>query len=140
MSRKLLSRRNVVVAGGGAVLIGAAGVAASGFACSMTDGRQAWIRDLSRLFAAIPDMAAPQAVGRVYGAEHGPEMLLAQLSAEGPLKDASQITCEATRCAAIQETFRQDFTRGRIVVADRWIVARSEALISAAWVMSGQPV
>ena len=122
-----ITRRDVVL--GTAALIGT-GAGASVLACRPgTDGQAAL--DPERLRVALADIIAPERIGRAYGAERTRHDLLAELEACPGLVRAAAQTCPATLRGLLRDQVREDFRNGDVLVADRFVVARSECILAA---------
>ncbi len=89
-----------------------------------------------RLFAAIVDIVEPETVGAAYAAGHAREDVMRQLAGKDRLLAAAGVLCDESRRAELRESFREDFCAGDVLVADRWVVSRSECIITSLWVRS----
>lgn len=115
-------------------MAGAAAVVAGG-AASLVACRPA--RDVAvtldpiRLRFGLADILAPERVGAVYRAGRNREQLLAEANAKPGLLDACSQDCPVAIRATLRMQSTEDFRQNDILVADRFIVARSECIIAA---------
>lgn len=125
----ILSRRTFFAAGGSLVALGLVGFGGSAIWC----GRESLSATLplERLDVALADIAAPTRIGQAYLAREGHAAVEAMFLAKTDLVTALAIECPETRRGRIREVARADFSAGDVVIADRWIVARSECLVAA---------
>lgn len=132
----MIGRRKLLL-GGGAGILGAGAVAYGGSlaVCSAMDDRLALIRPL---FVALADIRAPESVGRAVLEHEGPERLPELILARQPLVSATLLPTAEARRDRLSGIVRDEFRQGDILQEDRWVVARSEALIAGAWVAGGQ--
>ena len=125
---RMLSRRTFFAAGGGLVALGAAAFGGSLVYC----GRESFAAlPLERLDVALADIRAPERIGRSYLAAVGRTSVEEGVLGKAGLLDALRRDCPETRRADIRAQFRADFAAGDVVVADRWVVSRSECLVAA---------
>jgi hypothetical protein len=124
----ILTKRVFLAGGGGIVLAGALGVGGSLVACNST--RLATL-PLERLDVALLDIREPGRIGRAWRTRVGLPAVEAGFLARPGLVAALAPDCAETRRARIRAEVRADFAAGDVVVADRWVVARSECLIAA---------
>lgn len=122
--------RRILIAGGGVVVLGTAAAAAGSLVFCARESRLAGL-PLERLDVALADIAAPDRLARALRAAERPEAIEAAFLGRGDLLETLRVDCPESRRAAIRSAFREDFRRGDVVVADRWIVARAEGLIAA---------
>lgn len=125
---EILTKRAFLAGGGGIVLAGALGFGGSLVACNL--GRVAAL-PLERLDVALLDIRAPGRIGRAWRARVGLPAVEAEFLGRPALVAALGPDCAETRRARIRAEVRADFAAGDVVLADRWVVARSECLIAA---------
>jgi hypothetical protein len=122
--------RRVLIAGGGAVVLAGAAAAGGGLALCGAGSRLAGL-PLERLDVALLDIRAPDRICQALREASPPAALEEAFLRRADLLEVLRFDCEATRRGALRMAVREDFRRGDILVADRLIVARSEALIAA---------
>lgn len=122
-----LTKRSFLVGGGGLLMLGV-GFGGSLLACNRT--RIAAL-PLERLDVALLDIRAPERIGSAYRAQVGLPAVEAAFLGKRGLVEAIAHECPETRRGRIRTEIRADFTAGDVVVADRWVMARSECLIAA---------
>jgi hypothetical protein len=122
-----ITRRGILL--GTVALIGA-GAGGSILACRPGAEETAAL-DPGRLRAALADIVAPERIGRAYRAGRGRDELAGELASKPGLLAAASQTCPATLRARLRAQVREDFRRGDVVVADRFVVARSECIVAA---------
>jgi hypothetical protein len=122
-----ITRRGVLL--GTVALIGT-GAGASVLACRPGADGQA-VLDPERLRVALADIIAPERIGRAYRADRTRADLEAELAARPRLVAASAQGCPATLRDAVRDEVQEEFRRGDVVIADRFIVARSECILAA---------
>ncbi|KKB07049.1 hypothetical protein VE25_19560 [Devosia geojensis] len=129
---KFINRRNV--------LFGAVGVMS---VLATRDFFLLYCRNVSRntpdFFASLGDesvFGAARAVGRQVKRLHpdfGTETMLARFYGERPLLlEAAEETCLDTRKAMLQSQCGEDFSNGRCLVVDGWVISETEAQLCAA--------
>jgi hypothetical protein len=137
------SRRRLLLAAGSLVGLGVVTFGGSFAICTRRAARTASMHDASRrLFAALPDIRDADAVGAAVLAgqtDLAPASLLPALAADPALTEACRLDCPATRRTALAAVFREELQAGRFVLAERWVLAPSEARIAALWLASGRP-
>ncbi len=121
--------RRAMIAGGTVVGGLAAAGGLSALACS--GNRTLAALDPDRLRAGLADIVAPARIGAAYGSGRSRETLLAELAAKPGLCAAAGHECPATLRAAFRAQVAEDFRSGDVVVADRFVVARSEGIVAA---------
>jgi hypothetical protein len=122
-----ITRRGVVL---GTVALVGTGAGASVLACRPGADGQAGL-DPARLRVALADIVAPERIGRAYGAGRARAALLAEFAARPGLVTAAAQDCPATLRSLLRDQVRADFRTGDVVVADRFVVARSECIVAA---------
>lgn len=136
MTRGLFTRRNVLI--GSAALFGT-GIAAAGasvVACTMADREATFLDTLPRLFVAVPRIPDAGSVGHEIAGNLGRDGVLEAIRQRPAMTAACALGCDATRLSQLRRDFRADYAAGRHVVANRWILSESEALIAAAWAIA----
>lgn len=136
MTRGLFTRRNLLI--GSAAVFGT-GLAASGasvVACNMADRDAAFLETLPRLFIAVPRIPDAAPVGHEIAGNLGRDGVLEAIWRRPAMTTACALSCDATRLSQLRRDFRADYAAGRHVIANRWILSESEALIAAAWAMA----
>jgi hypothetical protein len=127
--------RRVLIAGGGTLLVGTAAAAGGSLVFCQRRRTRAAALPLERLDVALADMRAPDRLARALRRAAPPgrvEEALEEALLERPaVTGCLSLECDATRRGALRAAFRDEFRRGDTVVADRWIVARSEAVVAA---------
>lgn len=126
----LLGRRPFLTGGLGLLGAGAVTWGGSLAACSASGRETAML--IQPLFVALADLRARDQIGQAFLEETGAEPLLAQIAARRDLISAALIPGDQDRLIHLQDTIRQDFAAGDVVLANRWVVARCEAQIAAA--------
>lgn len=127
----ILGRRPFLTGGLGLFGLGAVGWGGSLAACSVAnDSAMAMIRPL---FVALADIRAADQIGRAWLAETGRAPLVADILARSDFAGAALVADDTARRLKLAETIRADFAAGDTVLTDRWVVARAEAQIAAAW-------
>jgi hypothetical protein len=121
-----ITRRSVLL--GTVALIGTA-AGASVLACRPGTGRQAAL-DPERLRVALADIIAPERIGRAYRAGRTHADLEAELAARPRLVAATAQGCPATLRDAVRAEIQEEFRRRDVVIADRFVVARSECILA----------
>ena len=87
--------------------------------------------DPERLRVALADIIAPERIGRAYRAARDTSTLTAEFASKPGLVAAAAQECPATLRTQLQAQITEDFRRGDVVVADRFVVARSECILAA---------
>ncbi|MEJ6396202.1 hypothetical protein V8J82_23310 [Gymnodinialimonas sp. 2305UL16-5] len=128
MTRKVFNRRNILI---GAVIVVGGGGMASALACRPDAESAALGEQLDRLRAALDDIVAPERIGRAYRAERGLSAVTAEFLDTPYLSMAAAYDCPAALRAHLRDQIRADFVAGDVVVADRFVVARSECILAA---------
>ena len=124
-----ISRRAVLLTLGGVAGVVVAGVGASVVVCNARS--EATALSLERLDVALAEMPGAARIARAVRAATEQAELIEQFIAKRPLVSALAIDCPASRLQAINAQIRADFDADDVVVADRWVVSRSECLIAA---------
>lgn len=122
----MISRRATLWALGGMI---AAGATASRIACGRMT-RDAALR-FDRLDVALADLPGAARIGYAVRKETARSDLIRQFLDRPLLVTALELDCPSSRLAVLRSQIRNDFETDDIIIADRWIVARSEGLISA---------
>jgi hypothetical protein len=122
-----ITRRGVLI--GTVALIGIA-AGASVLACRPATGGQAAL-DPERLRVALADIIAPERIGQAYRAGRTHADLEAELAARPRLVVAAAQGCPTTLRDAVRAEVQEEFRRGDVVIADRFVVARSECILAA---------
>ena len=121
-----ISRRLVLLTLGGVVVAGA------GVSLGACQARSRMARlSLERLNLAVAGIPGAARIGHAMRAQMSQTELVAAVVAQAPLVSALEIDCPASRLRQIQLQVRAEFEAEDIIVADRWVVSRSEALIAA---------
>ncbi len=110
---------------------GVLGYGGSVAACSLHERRTALIWPL---LDVLGDVHAPERIGRAWRDVETDAEIEAALLARGDLAGAALIAEPLRRRTRLGELIRTDFAKGDTVVADRWVVTRLEARLSAAWI------
>jgi len=121
--------RRIFIAAGGLVILGGAAFGGSAIWCAR--GRDAAALPLDRLDVALGDIREPGRIARAWRAAAGGDETAAELLRRPAILEAMVPDCPETRRGLIRAGVRAEFAAGDTVVADRLIVARSEALIAA---------
>ena len=121
--------RRIVIFGGAVGLTAVATTAGSALWCNRSS-RLAGL-PLERLDVGLADIRAPEPLARTLRAGLTPDGLETAFLQHADLPGLLHLECDATRRTALRDLARAEFGRGEILVADRWIVARSEALVAA---------
>ena len=126
-------RRRTILGGLlGAVGIGAAGYGGSLGACALARRDVAMLKPL---LIALDGLQTPERIGQAWLAEEDPATTAAALLADRTLVQATLIPDPEARRAQVMALIQDQFARGDIVVADRWVVSRIEARLAALWLM-----
>lgn len=133
MTLGFLTRRTVLIGSAAVVGTGLAAAGASVVACTMADRQAAFLDTLPRLFVAVPRIPDAGPVGHEIAGELGRDGVLEAIRRRPAMISACALGCDATRLARLHRDFRADYAAGRHVIANRWILSESEALIAAAW-------
>lgn len=135
MTRSHPTRRWALI---GLATVGVAGLAVAGGSVAVCAGgghrRTAQLFELPRLLVGLQDLPDPEAVGQIVARAEGGGRILQRLQARPDLGAACGVDCDASRLDLLRARFREDFTAGRYVEANRWIVSETEALIAGYWV------
>jgi hypothetical protein len=123
--------RRVLIAGGGTLLVGTAAAAGGSLVFCQRRRTRAAALPLERLDVALLDIRAPDRICQALREASPPAALEEAFLRRADLLEVLRLDCDATRRGALRMAVREDFRRGDILVADRLIVARSEALIAA---------
>lgn len=86
---------------------------------------------LERLRAALVDMVAPERIGQAYRQTRDTATLLEEFAARPDLVAAASSSCPDTLRGLVRTLVQQDFKTGDIVIADRFVMARSECIVAA---------
>lgn len=124
----MVTRRTVLAAGGGVVVLGAAGYLGSLAWCNATSVASL---PLERLDVALADIREPARIGRAFRDREGAAGVEAALRARPALLEAMALDCPETRRTALRTAFREGFAAGDVVTADRWVVSRAECVVAA---------
>lgn len=127
MTRRILNRRNVLT---GAAAVIAGGSVASALACRPDAESAALELQLNRLRVALADIVAPDRIGRAYRQDRTASELREEFFATPSLRIAARHDCPAALRAYLHEQVRAEFQTGDVVVADRFVVARSECILA----------
>ncbi len=122
-----ITRRGSLLGIGALIGIGAG---ASFLACGRGRDAAAAITP-EKLRIALADIIAPERVGSAYRKERDHVGLAAELAEKPGLLAATRQSCPATLRAHVRAQVQEDFRRGDIVVADRFVMARSECILAA---------
>lgn len=125
----ILTRRTVVLGAGGLAALAAADYGGSLAVCGRVD--IAALLPLDRLDVALAGMRAPERIGRAWRSREGLAATEAAFLASPDLLRAAATECPETRRVLFRSRFRADFAAGDVVIADRWVVSRSECLVAA---------
>ncbi|MEO1606425.1 MAG: hypothetical protein AAFU34_13990 [Pseudomonadota bacterium] len=113
--------------------LGAVGYGGSLAACTARGTDTAMLRPL---LVALGSMQAPERIGDAWLRQEKLPEIAKALTAEPDLMRAVLIPDDAKRQVALADVIRAEFARGDIVVADRWVVSRTEARLAAVWLMA----
>lgn len=133
---KLVTRRGMLLGVAGAITLGGGGLGIPALDCDWSEARAA---GADRLFAAIPDIVDPLAIGSAYVAATPPDALAREFFAREAMLAAARPACPERRRSLARQAFRDDFRSGDIVLAEQWVVSRSECLVAGLWVAAGAP-
>lgn len=122
--------RRFLVGGLGLLGLGAVGYGGSLAICRLGGTDMAMLRPL---FAGLGGMRTPERVGKAWLDHEQTEEIARALLAHPDLMRAVLIPQEAARQRELAWIIRAEFARGDIVVADRWVVSRTEARLAALW-------
>lgn len=116
-------------------ILGGTAAIAAGSAVSVLSCRprldMAIAPDLDRLRFGLADIVAPERVGWAYRATRTQEHLLLEAAAKPGLVSACNETCPTAIRAALRRQAAEDFQVADVVLADRFVVARSECIVAA---------
>lgn len=126
------TRRTILLAALGTTGVAAiVGYGGSLLACNArASGRSAGV-DPSGLTPALDDIIAASRVGRAYREERDRATLVDEFGAKPGLVAAAAQTCPTAMRAELRAQVEADFRNGDIVVADRFVMARSECILAA---------
>lgn len=124
--RRFVTRRGVLI---GMVAILGSAATASVLACRPGTGTAAL--DLDRLRLALSDIMAPERVGHSYRQDRDTATLLEEFGARPALAAAASLDCPDMLRSRIRAVAQEDFRTGDIVIADRFVMARSECIVAA---------
>lgn len=128
----ILGRRPFLTGGLGLAGLGAAGWGGSVALCSVKGGDlTAFVRPL---FVALADIREVGLVGQAFLTETGAERLMIEILSRSDFFSAVLLLDDSQRRRMLGEAVRADFAAENTVLANRWVVARAEAQIAAAWV------
>ena len=139
MTPGILTRRNVLIGSAAVLGTGLAATGASVVACNMADREGAFLETLPRLFVAVPRIPDVDPVGGEIAGKLGRDGILDAIRRRPAITTACTLTCDATRLSQLRRAFRTDYAEGRHIIAHRWILSETEALIAAAWTVAPVP-
>ena len=84
-----------------------------------------------KLRIALIDIIEPERIGAAYRGTRGRAGLVEELATKPGLVTATKQSCLATLRAHVRAQIQEDFRRGDIVIADRFLMARSECILAA---------
>ena len=116
----------------GVVGAGAVGYGGSLAACSVM---QRDIAMLKPLLIALDGLLAPERIGQAWLKEEPHAITVSALLADSAVIHATLIPDPEARRVQVAGLIQEEFARGDIVVADRWVVSRMEARLAAIWLM-----
>lgn len=126
-----LGRRPFLI--GGLATTGLAALAWGGSLgyCAIRAHETAMIRPL---LVALADIRSPGRIGHAYLGSAGTDHIASTILARRDLVGVLLLPDARHRRASVAEIVREDFAKDDVVVADRWVVARTEAQLAAGWV------
>lgn len=127
---RILSRRNVLISASAVVAAGGA----SYFGCVFSDDPK--VAGLKRLEVLLTQIFDPARVGTAVEEVFGQDAILETAMADPGFSDAVRIDCDVSRLSFLQDKSRQDFASGRIMVCDRFVLSRTEAIVAGLSVVS----
>lgn len=115
--------------------LGLAGLSVLGYGGSLVGCRMAGVETalLKPLMIGLRNMRMPDRVGRAWLAEESAETAAAALRARRDLMHAALKVDDTDRMRVLAVAIRDEFSRGDVVVADRFVVSRTEARLAALW-------
>lgn len=128
MSRiaRLLARRRLLKVGLGVTVITGLGLGASLIACARRTTGQ--VRTAERLRVVLATLPAPARIGAACCAGRTLGEIAVEISGRPGLVRALQTDCPETRHARLRTLMRADFAAGDFVVADRFVISRTEGI------------
>ena len=126
-----LTRRLMIGSAGAVVIVSGA----SWLACRSGGAVTAELRQIDVL---LDGMIGPARIGRAMRAGYDDDQMVGLALDLPHVRAAMGIGCASTRLGLLRAATRQEFTAGQIVLCDRLVVSRTEALVAGLFAADGR--